>query len=139
MYLPADLRKQLEDVDDHRCAYCQTTQANSGQPMVVDHILPETQGGDTAFHNLCFACRRCNEYKGAQTAAIDPLTGEMTPIFHPRHDRWQEHFAWDESTILLVGLTQNGRATIIALNINNPVIVAARRRWASVGWHPPAP
>jgi len=73
MYLPADLRNQLEDVDDHRCAYCRTTQANSGQPMVVDHILPETQGGETGFHNLCFACRRCNEYKGAQTAAIDPL------------------------------------------------------------------
>ena len=137
MYLPAELRKQLEDVDDHCCAYCQTAQANSGQPMVVDHILPETQGGETALHNLCFACRRCNEYKGAQTSAIDPLTGETASLFHPRRDRWQEHFAWDESAILLVGLTHRGRATIVALNMNNPVIVAARRRWARVGWHPP--
>ena len=137
MYLPAELRKQLEDVDDHCCAYCQTAQANSGQPMVVDHILPEAQGGETALHNLCFACRRCNEYKGAQTSAIDPLTGETASLFHPRRDRWQDHFAWDESAILLVGLTHRGRATIVALNMNNPVIVAARRRWASVGWHPP--
>jgi 5-methylcytosine-specific restriction endonuclease McrA len=70
MYLPAELRKQLEDADDHCCAYCQTAQANSGQPMVVDHILPAVQGGATALRNLCFACRRCNEYKGAQTSAI---------------------------------------------------------------------
>ena len=38
MYLPVELRKQLETVDDHCCAYCQTTQSASGQPMVVDHI-----------------------------------------------------------------------------------------------------
>jgi hypothetical protein len=44
---------------------------------------------------------------------------------------------WDESGALLVGLTSIGRATIIALNMNNPVIVAVRHRWVSVGWHPP--
>ena len=55
-YLPAELRQQLVDADDHRCAYCRPTEANTGKPMVVDHIIPEVQGGQTAFHNLCFAC-----------------------------------------------------------------------------------
>jgi hypothetical protein len=137
MYLPADLRKQLEAVDDHRCAYCQTTQANSGQPMVVDHVIPTTKGGVTSLGNLCFACRRCNEYKGSQIAAPDPLTGKTSPLFHPRQHRWLDHFAWDGSTIQLIGLTPIGRTTIGALNMNNPVIVAARSRWASAGWHPP--
>jgi hypothetical protein len=27
----------------------------------------------------------------------------------------------------------------MVLNLNNEVIVAARRRWVSVGWHPPGP
>ena len=137
MYLTADLRKQLEAVDDHCCAYCQTTQVNSGQPMVVDHIVPEAKGGMTELNNLCFACRRCNEYKGAQTSTRDPLTGEITPLFHPRRHHWAEHLAWDESASVLAGLTRIGRATIVALNMNNPVIVAARQRWASAGWHPP--
>ena len=57
-YLPAELRQQLVDADDQRCAYFQTTEANTGQPMVVDHIVPEVQGGRTTFDNLCFACRR---------------------------------------------------------------------------------
>jgi hypothetical protein len=46
------------------------------------------------------------------------------------------HFAWDTSGTRLIGLSAVGRATIIALNMNNEVIVDARRRWVSVGWHP---
>jgi hypothetical protein len=46
-YLSAELRQQLVAADDHRCACGQTTAANTGQAMVVDHIVPETQGSQT--------------------------------------------------------------------------------------------
>ncbi|MBN1546599.1 MAG: HNH endonuclease [Syntrophaceae bacterium] len=137
VYLPEALRNRLEAVDDHRCAYCRTSQANTGQPMTVDHILPVSQGGATTYDNLCFACRQCNEWKGHRTTARDPLTGEMVPLFHPRQHVWTAHFTWDDAGIFLLGVTAIGRATIVALNINAPVLVAVRRRWVSVGWHPP--
>lgn len=105
--------------------------------MTVDHIVPQAQGGETTFENLCFACRRCNEFKGSTISAQDPLTGEMVALFHPREQTWTNHFQWDESRALLVGVTAIGRATIVALNMNNPEIVDVRRRWVSVGWHPP--
>lgn len=105
--------------------------------MVVDHIIPESQGGETAFDNLCFSCRRCNEFKGATTQSIDPLTGEIHSLFHPRRQQWGIHFEWDMSGTRIVGLTAVGRATIIALKMNNEVITTARRRWVGVGWHPP--
>ncbi|MEJ5308454.1 MAG: HNH endonuclease [Anaerolineae bacterium] len=136
-HLPDELYSRLLAADNRHCAYCQTTEANTGQPMTVDHILPQSSGGETVFENLCFACRRCNEFKGSTTAALDPLTGEIVPLFHPRQQVWTEHFQWDAFGTLLVGLTAVGRATIVALNMNNPVIVDARRRWVSVGWHPP--
>jgi hypothetical protein len=136
-YLTTELRRQLLEVDDHRCAYCQTTQANSGYPMVLDHIVPRSQDGATQFDNLCFACHRCNEFKGATTALADPLTEVLTPLFHPRRHSWEEHFTWDEAGIRVMGLTAIGRVTVIALNINNEVILDARRNWVSVGWHPP--
>ena len=136
-YLPAELRARLLEADNRHCAYCHTTEANTGQPMTIDHILPQAQGGETTFENLCFACRRCNEFKGSVTSAQDPLTGETVPVFHPRQQTWEEHFQWDEAGVLLLGLTAVGRATIVVLNMNNLIIVDARRRWVSVGWHPP--
>jgi hypothetical protein len=136
-YLPAGLHDRLLEADDHRCAYCHTTEANTGQPMTVDHIHPQAQGGETTFENLCFACRRCNEFKGSAISAQDPLTGETVPLFHPRQQVWADHFRWDESGTQLTGLTAVGRATIVALNMNNAAIVYARQRWVSVGWLPP--
>jgi len=136
-YIPTDLREQLLAADDRRCVYCHTTEANTGQPMTVDHIVPEAQGGPTTFDNLCFACRQCNEFKGAATMALDPLIHETVPLFNPRTQTWNSHFTWDPSGTRVIGLTPIGRATVMALNMNNEVIVDARRRWVSVGWHPP--
>jgi hypothetical protein len=137
-HLSTDLRKRLIAADDGRCAYCHTAAANTGQPMTLDHVIPESRGGLTNFDNLCFACRSCNEFKGGGVAATDPLTGDRTSLFHPRKQVWNEHFMWNPSGLLVLGLTAIGRATVVALNMNNPVIVDARRRWVSAGWHPPA-
>ena len=38
-------------------------------------------------HRLC-------TLKGANIAGLDPGTGELTRRFHPRRDRWREHFEW---------------------------------------------
>ncbi len=137
-YLPVELRQLLLEADDHRCAYCQTGEFNSGYPTVVDHIIPLSKGGPTSFENLCFACHRCNQFKGAITEMEDLLTGEIVPLFHPRQQRWKEHFAWDAASIRILGLTAIGRVTVIALRLNNEVIVNARQNWVSAGWHPPA-
>lgn len=136
-YLSVELRQQLEEVDDGQCAYCQTRVDNTGQALTTDHIFPEVEGGATVFTNLCRACHRCNEAKHDQTHAVDPLTRELVPLYHPRQQQWAEHFAWDQTGIHLIGLTAVGRATIIALDMNNALVLFARRRWVNAGWHPP--
>ncbi|AGP35333.1 hypothetical protein [Sorangium cellulosum] len=60
------------------------------------------------------------------------------PLFNPRLHRWSDHFTWSVDATRVEGVTPSGRATVIALRMNRPTIVAARRRWAEVGWHPPA-
>lgn len=136
-YLTSVLRKRLEDADDHLCVYCQTSVGNTGQPLTIDHVTPQSAGGETEFENLGLACRRCNEFKGGTIIAKDPLTGEEMPLFHPRRDQWNQHFTWDATGTRLIGLTAIGRATILALAMNDETIVGARRRWVSAGWHPP--
>ena len=106
-------------------------------PMTLDHIIAEAAGGLTVEENLWLACRRCNEFKGAQIHTIDPQTNERVGLFNPREQVWVEHFAWSEDGTQILGITSCGRATVIALQINNPEIVVARRLWVSVGWWPP--
>lgn len=65
------------------------------------------------------------------------ITGEVVRLFNPRHQLWLEHFAWAETGDYIAGLTPVGRATVVALNLNRPSLVKARRAWVSVGWHPP--
>jgi hypothetical protein len=136
-YISESLKTQVEQADHQRCCYCLTSQANSGIPMTHDHILPRSKGGDTSFQNLCLACRTCNEFKSDTIQANDPLTGEPVPLFNPRLQKWTEHFAWSFDSTKVEGLTAIGRATTVALRMNNAIIVAARWRWAINGWHPP--
>ncbi len=137
IYLSKELMVRLQEADNRHCAYCYTKEINTGQPMTIDHVIPESSGGLTDFSNLCFCCRRCNEFKGSKTKARDPLTREIVHLFHPRQQDLNEHFRWDETGTIIIGLTTVGRATIVGLNMNDEVIVAARRRWVSAGWHPP--
>ena len=119
------------------CGYCQTAQKIIGLPLVIDHLIPITKGGTNAPDNLWLACRRCNEFKGAKTEEIDPLSGKAVPLYNPRRQSWPVHFAWDETGTQIIGLTAVGRATIVALRLNNDEIVGARSLWVAAGWHPP--
>jgi hypothetical protein len=106
--------------------------------MEIDHIVPEALGGATREENLWLACPLCNRFKGAQIAALDPVTGDTVRLFNPRTQRWFEHFAWTDDGARIVGLTPTGRATTIALHLNRATLVHARGLWVEVGWHPPS-
>ncbi|MGH2371755.1 MAG: HNH endonuclease, partial [Chloroflexota bacterium] len=80
---------------------------------------------------------RCNEFKGRRTGAVDPASGEHVPLFNPRKQTWGEHFCWSQDGTQIIGISSIGRATVEALRLNNDLIMAARRRWVAVGWHPP--
>jgi hypothetical protein len=136
-YISQDLKTQIQQIDRQRCCYCLTSEANSGISMTFDHIYPVSKGGITTFENLCLACRSCNEFKGILTEYLDSVTNKNYPLFNPRLQQWSEHFCWSLDGTKIEGLTSIGRATILALKMNNSVIVAARKRWVVAGWHPP--
>lgn len=106
-------------------------------PLHVEHIIPVAAGGSSAEDNLWMACPLCNGYKGTQTQATDPGSGERVPLFNPRRQVWEEHFYWSDDGTLIVGSTPTGRATVLALKLNNSYLMSARARWVAAGWHPP--
>jgi hypothetical protein len=137
-YISQSLKNQIQQIDRYRCCYCLTSEANSGIPMTFDHIYPVSKCGETTFENLCLACRSCNEFKGILTEYLDSVTNKNYPLFNPRLQQWSEHFCWSLDATKIEGLTPIGRATLLALKMNNSVIVAARKRWVIAGWHPPS-
>jgi len=118
-----------------RCEYCHLPEQLSGLGHVLDHIIARQHRGQTTPENLALACGRCNASKGPNLAGIDPQTGQLTRLFHPRTDIWHEHFRWGAGT--LVGLTPVGRTTIEVLAINHSYRVAAREVLIATGrWIP---
>jgi len=138
MRVPAALRESVLLRDNYRCAYCLTSQENSGQRLQIDHIIPRAHGGMTTLDNLCACCASCNSHKAARLFGLDPASDNAVQLFHPGQQAWRDHFAWDENGTLIIGLSTVGRATIAALEMNNDTIVWARRRWVEAGWHPPS-
>jgi len=137
-YIPADIRRSVAEAARHRCGYCLTLQAVVAIPMHVEHIIPLAAGGKTVVENLWLACPLCNGYKSTQTHAVDPETGERVALFNPRTQNWHEHFAWSADGTEIIGQTPVGRATVVALHLNNVYVVPSRRVWVAAGWHPPA-
>lgn len=136
-YISRALRQQVQALDNGRCAYCHSPTAITGARLVVDHIIPESEGGETVLLNLCVACHACNEFKGSQRQGFDEVTERWVSLFHPRQQRWKEHFRWCADGGEIVGVSDTGRATVAVLKMNHEEVVFARRRWAAVGWHPP--
>jgi hypothetical protein len=136
-HVPASVRRSIAEQARHRCGYCLTPEALSGAAMEVEHILPEAMGGETVEENLWLSCRRCNGSKGARTHAMDPVTADAVPLYNPRTQPWPDHFEWSPDGTHILGKTLTGRATIEALRMNDPLIVAARERWVRGGWWPP--
>jgi len=136
-YIPSALRQRVADAARHRCGYCLTNEQVVGALMQIDHIIPEALGGSSGEENLWLACALCNAHKGCKVATLDPVTGEIVRLFNPRTQAWYDHFAWQAEGTLIVGRTPIGRATVIALRLNRPTLVKARRLWVEAGWHPP--
>lgn len=131
------LREQISQDASDRCGYCLSCQEYMPWILEIEHILPKSKGGTDDITNLWLACRSCNLFKGNQTHRHDPLTGRQTKLFNPRQQKWFRHFRWSEDGTLIIGQTVCGRATVIALNLNNLVAVTVRRNWVRAGWHPP--
>lgn len=136
-HISDDVRKAVEREFRFRRSHCLTPQEITGLRLQIDHIIPEARGGMTVMENLCLACISCNRAKAASVAAIDPISGHSVLLFDPRRQTWHEHFRWSEDGTEIVGRTACGRATVMALQMNNERLVGARSLWVQAGWWPP--
>jgi hypothetical protein len=129
------LREQVIHRAGNRCEYCGLSQVSQEAVFHADHVVPVASGGPTSLENLALACVSCSLRKGAKTFAADPQTGEEAALFNPRTQVWSDHFRWQGE--MLIGDSPTGRATVIALSMNRPLILPIRREESLRGRHPP--
>jgi 5-methylcytosine-specific restriction endonuclease McrA len=135
-------RQRIRQRADFLCEYCHSSEEASASLFTLDHIVPQSLGGDDAEDNLALACHRCNGRRYNFTEGMDSQTNMLVPLFNPRKDRWFEHFIWSTDGYNIFGVTPIGRATIDRLDLNDDFhddgsIQRARRLWIRGGWHPP--
>jgi hypothetical protein len=98
------------------CEYCGLLQSSSLLTFHVEHVIPRKHGGQSVLENLAFSCPNCNWHKGSELTGLDPDSGDLCRLFHPREDAWEEHFQSQPPQV--IGLTPKGRTTVWVLAMN---------------------
>ncbi len=136
------IRERVAQRAKYLCEYCQSPEFISTDRFTIDHIIPQSKGGEDELDNLALACRRCNERRYNFTTGIDTQTSEEVFLFNPRRQKWSDNFMWTADGIKILGTSPTGRATFNRLDINdenhgNGFIQKSRQLWVKAGIHPP--
>jgi hypothetical protein len=134
-YISSSLRQLVVERAGNRCEYCGLSQAGQAATFHIDHVISLAEGGQTTEDNLALACVSCSLRKAARLTAIDPETGKEVAIYNPRQQTWSEHFQWEG--VHLIGITSIGWATVSALKMNRPIVLAIRAEEVLLNRHPP--
>lgn len=121
----------------HHCEYCRAPEATFNFPFEVEHVLPLVRGGLDEESNWDLSCRSCNLHKSNHTEGFDPETRMPARLFHPRQERWNDHFRVEAAGGRILGVTAVGRATVNCLQMNSPAQLAARGQWMRLRLFPP--
>ena len=134
-YIPGPLRQLVEERAAGRCEYCLFRRhENTFLAYEVEHIYAQKHAGETIESNLCLSCYDCNRYKGSDLCSLDPVSGEIVILFHPRPHEWSEHFRLADAQI--EPLTPQGRVTVRLLHLNDDARVEERTRLIHIGHYP---
>lgn len=125
------LREVIRRRAGSRCEYCRLPESADEWPFHVDHIISAQPGGTDHGDNLCWACSRCNLFKGPNVASVESHSLEVVPLYRPRLDNWDDHFRFDGERI--VGLTPRGRVTVRLLAMNTSSRMELRRHLIEIG------
>jgi len=78
-----------------------------------------------------YVCSFCNQLKGSDLSSIDPETGQIVALFHPRRQNWNDHFRLAGGR--LEPMTEVGRVTERLLQFNQSDRVAEREQHVALG------
>jgi hypothetical protein len=133
-HIPSKLRQLVSARARECCEYCLIHEDDRPETHAIDHVIALRHGGLTEAENLALACAVCNNLKGTDLSAIDPLNKMIVPLFNPRTQIWDDHFELAGAEI--IGRTATGRATVALLQLDSYERLSYRRNLAEAGRYP---
>ena len=98
--------------DHFHCQYC--GKSCTPEQLTIDHVLPKSRGGHTAWDNVVAACYRCNLGKGSRI--VEPRvrphepnywemvgTAKSMPLRVP-DPQWQDYLQWPNPLVQVIDL-----------------------------------
>jgi 5-methylcytosine-specific restriction endonuclease McrA len=81
--------------------------------LTLDHVVPRSSGGKTAWVNVCTSCKECNAAKGANHTILpmkvpkkpgyyEILKKRKTLPIYIRDEEWKYYIGWPEDLVRLV-------------------------------------
>jgi hypothetical protein len=99
----------------------------------IDHITPIAAGGRTVAENLALARVSCSLRKGR--ARLQLIQTQAMKFCYTIRDATSGPRISHGKECVMIGLTPTGRATVNALDLNRPLILAIREEEAALGRH----
>jgi len=124
--IPSKVKQLVIDRTNAVCEYCKYPEEESFYVFHIDHIISLKHGGSDLEDNLSYSCPPCNRYKGSDIGTIIGDDEVLIRLYHPRRDRWEDHFSWDGAQI--VPLSDVGIATVQLLKMNHVDRLIERQR-----------
>ena len=129
-----DIRRMVVKRAGNCCEYCRLSQDDAFYRFHIEHIIARKHRGTDDLDNLCLSCQHCNVHMGTDLGGIDNITNTFTFLFHPRRDKWDEHFRLIESFV--EGITATGRVTVFLLNMNSQQQLSKREALRTLNRYP---
>lgn len=76
--IKAKLRHEIIDLDKGQCVYCGIRDDRINKNLTLDHVVPESKGGENTVENLVLCCHYCNSKKGNRQNVLRPRFGRFT-------------------------------------------------------------
>lgn len=80
-------RRNLFRRDNYTCQYC--GHRKRGEDLTIDHVIPRSKGGRSAWENCVLACVECNVRKGDRL----PVQVGMHLLRAPRRPNWSPYLS----------------------------------------------
>ncbi len=112
----------------YSCGYCKTREPEIGgaKSFHIDHYKPKSVFPDLecSYVNLIYACRDCNQYKGAYwPTPLQRLSGKS--IINPRKENFAKHVNMSECK--WEGKTVRGKWNVFKFRLDSEILAMRRQ------------